>query len=110
NVNLYNTNNIIPNNIIKQEVKPQPNLKPSTVIKKKSRTTKKPTSPQNSCTNISAITAEFNFHNVLKFSRDQILRMTCDELEAIVSRVENQRSLSSEETKEVQRARRLIKN
>jgi len=54
--------------------------------------------------------ATFDGNSSLFFTRSELLKMSCEELEKRVSAVERVRSLTEKEKKEIKRQRRMIKN
>lgn len=81
--------------------KPSVDQKPSKSIKKRkpSRKPKKVASP-----------ASLTHKKDLNFSREEVLTMTCEQLDRIVENIQQERELTKEEDQEVRKQRRLIKN
>jgi hypothetical protein len=79
-----------------QDVKPQSSIKKSRKRnqRKETKTTAK----------------GFDGHSSLFFTRAELLKMSCEELEERVTAVERIRSLTEKEKKEIKRQRRMIKN
>lgn len=89
----------------------QPDLKPtSTISKKKSKKVKSTTCMVKNTIVKKEKTSTYNSNSSLTFSREELLKMTVDELEDRVRVIEDVRSLTTFEKKEVKRQRRMIKN
>jgi len=95
-----------PSDLLENKFKPKPSISKPTTKKSKG----KPASEPGKLNVINLKAIDVHSPKVLCFSRSQLLQMSCQELEDIVSLVEKHRNLTPDELKEVKRQRRLIKN